>query len=745
MVQSNISTKINYKESKLLEEIDVGHSCSLYEIELLEGSISVAIVLGKARLDKSDVFYCPLYGVGNDKTTQFPIVKMQLGVVEAPIENAIDILGSSKKKTGSIVDVPLEKMGDILLYKFVDLAFLQALDSHPETYHFKIFKPSSPDFSPPPPNNDDKPPKQQAPPNNDDKPQINDEADDIFSIVVSKEKQESIEIIEEILENGPFRNVSGFSRPPFLQEETHRMAQKIKHNYIDSDKNPWIQKFTHNSNYSIIEVESNGDCLFAVVRDAFAHIGKLTDVQKLRALVANQVNDTIYETQHYLYVQIQQEQEQSKKELSQLKKQVNVDKKNLNNDQIKELNDKRIEFNQKVISFNKNKEILSEFKFMKDIHSVEDFRKYILTSNYWADAWAISILEEKLHFKFIILSHEAFNENAIDNVLQCGESSLAENIKPEFYVMTSYSGNHYKLISYNDQKIFTFVEIPYDIKTLIMKKCMERNSGEYNKIPDFRNWKSRFGHHDNDKNDEKPENKNDEKPENKNDEKPENKNDEKPENKNEKPEKNKKNLEQKNKDSEEIRFIYYDHSPSKPLPGKGSGETIPNNLRLNYSQLSAVENWRRMLDDSWEHEDGLFQLDNRKWKSVTHYLLGVQFKKGFPDIYQSFSIDSKTDISQDVELAKKSIVKKNGIVIINGQKQKAIPDSGFHTKIDLDNQILKGRENEQRELAVREKFNQNLELKKILKWTKPAKLMHFIRAQPPEDDIILMSLRELLT
>ena len=63
---------------------------------------------------------------------------------------------------------------------------------------------------------------------------------------------------------------------------------------------------------------------------------------------------------------------------------------------------------------------------------------------------AISTLEHRLNFKFIILSEESYKEDSHDSVLNCGETnSHIEKIgvfKPDYYIITSYSGNIIKLL-----------------------------------------------------------------------------------------------------------------------------------------------------------------------------------------------------------------------------------------------------------------------------------------------------------
>ena len=39
----------------------------------------------------------------------------------------------------------------------------------------------------------------------------------------------------------------------------------------------------------------------------------------------------------------------------------------------------------------------------------------------------------------------------------------------------------------------TFREVPYDMKSLVVNKCLEEDAGEYTHMNDFRNFKTRLG------------------------------------------------------------------------------------------------------------------------------------------------------------------------------------------------------------------------------------------------------------
>jgi hypothetical protein len=696
MVQSNIIPNIHYTETKEVDKVDLGHSTSIYEIEWLNNTIG--IVLGRVRMNKKEVIYCPIYGLTDDEKG-FPVIHSQLGVIESPVELAIDILDNSVN-----TDVNFDSMKSILWYSFVNEEYLRNMNSHPEKYHI-LFRASSPEGPPP----DWQQPKPEPEP----QPQPQQDDDDIFENI---EPSKPMEQIEEELDDGIFRVPRQFQHLPPLEEETAKTAQKLKAEYDLSPKDPWIQKFMKNGNYSLSHESNTADCFFQILVDAFASIGKFTDIHKLRAIVANAMTQAIYQS----YSDIWRERMQNMKELKKLKEELKIKpNKEANREELEKYNVKAHDYNNRVNQFKNDKN--ADYDYMKNVHSLDEFRIFIMTANYWADAVAIEKLERELKFKTIVFNEESFQEEAPDDVmaLQCGDvvSSSSNVVHPEHYIMTSKTDKHYRLIVYKERKILTFRGIPYDVKTLILKKCMENNSGDFNRIPEFDEWKQRFNISANVAT--------------------------APATATPTPTLLKSLSPSVQLFDKDVVFVFYGSSPSKPAPGKGSGETLSAEKRNDYKELALIDNWRRKLDDSWEKPEGsLFQLDNHQWKSVSHYMLGVQYKNGFPDIYTAFSLDSNTDISKDLEAAKKAIHKKTGVITIAGKKGK--PDPGFFNEMNLENIVKQGREIEERQLAVRAKFEQDLELKKTLLLTKNAHLMHFIRAQPPESDLVLMTIRKLL-
>jgi hypothetical protein len=305
--------------------------------------------------------------------------------------------------------------------------------------------------------------------------------------------------------------------------------------------------------------------------------------------------------------------------------------------------------------------------------------------------------------KTIILSEEAFNAGDLDSVMQCGQLNdtdieKSELFKPDYYIMISYTGNHYTLVSYKNKGIFKFREIPFDIKSLIINKCLEKNSGPYYLIPDFKKYKENLGLERDTGEPSEDERIND--------------------------------LYDK-----DITFMFHAKSNKKPKAGKGSGEIIPINRMIEFNKLNKLSDWRRKLNDDWIAP---FTIDGKRWGSVTHYYLGSQYKKGFPDFSKEFSLDSESDISKDVEVA-------YAAVETGKYKKKILRESNITIDPDFFEVGLEPRYKLERERAIEAKFTQNKDLKQVLMETRNAKLISFRRGKEPLLDEQLMKLRKNLS
>jgi predicted NAD-dependent protein-ADP-ribosyltransferase YbiA (DUF1768 family) len=679
MVKSEIVDSIIYNETKIIDPEDKGHDASAYYVEI--NGLDVEVVLGKEKYTnmESNIINFPIYIIINNK------VKERIGIFEIESNRIVGALDDEG-------DMDLNR-GNILIFSYVTSEYIKLLNKDKidieSTDIDNLIKANK------------KIEEEEEQEEEDDE----DDEDDVTSIKNLNEKRTEKKEDDE-LKDGIFIENLEMKKKTTLKEEREKDSKDIKKNYEEKVNSEWINKFLKNNNYGITDNDGGGDCFFASIRDAFELEGKITTIKKLRALLSEKATDDRYMEYKTLYNSLNGELQTIDKDMKDLKKTGRILKKQHDTTDNKNEGLQILDNAKKNLSEYKNKELekieaeqlLEEFEFMRNVTSYEDFKRIIKTSEFWADAWAITTMEEALNIKIIILSEESYYSGDLDSVMLCGQSKDDTNRAPEYYIMVSHTGEHYKLITYKDKGLLKFTELPYDIKMLIVNKCMEKNSGAYYLLKDFRELKMNLGLSSDVG----------------------------------QPEEEDPNYELF--DSRTV-FRFYDKSDPKPKAGKGSGEEIPEDRILEFNVLNndkVMTDWRRKLDDSWKAS---FMLDGKKWATVEHYYYGSQYKKGHPDFYEKFSIDANSELSLDPKKAKAVAIKGKY------EKKKIRPDN---VKPDPDFFEIgpSQRSKIERYEALKAKFTQNIDLKKLLIETKNAKLVNFIRSSPPSIDLELMNVRK---
>jgi hypothetical protein len=484
MVFSKINSQKKYDESKTIDPEDKGYAASVYEQTYFDKDVVVVLGKPKYTFASANIVFYPIYIVSNDNSIQG-----QIGVYEIAQEKALKVLDEEG-------DIDIDRLGEPLFYAFAE-KLVNMYSSSVSEYLSEWDKKAAEKVD----NVDIE-----------DAIELSDDEDEEQTItklnVPTKSKSATVEKAEKILEKGVFTIDANKPTMETFPEETETIANEIKKAYNESSHDKWIQKFMQNKNYGIQDVESNGDCLFAVIRDAFKQIGYHTTVEKLRAIVANAATDEIFQTKRELYIELESKIKECKTEKEKIKKVLEQDMKK----RAQNSSQNKTEFNSVLSEIARLKEKFNEWNSelnetqqlkalylgdMENIDTLEQFREFIMKPRYWADSWAVSILEKELKIKMVIFSELAYKDKSLQSVLNCGEIDpdiQSQNVfKPDYYIMTSYTGNHYTLVTYQKKTIFKFHEIPYHVKIMIVNKCIEKNAGIYYLIQDFRNFKSALG------------------------------------------------------------------------------------------------------------------------------------------------------------------------------------------------------------------------------------------------------------
>ena len=673
MVLSRINSDISYPELKSVDVTDLNMEANLYQLEIRDVDVIIAIGNAKNTFEDKNIIYFPIYLVKHNNKV------IQIGVYEIKASEYLSYMDESN-------NLDIEKMDDPLIYSFAKSAFINKIHLKPDVPLRRIAEKKV-----------DKKSEKEV--------ESDSESDE------APEYNEHYEVPPERADI--FIMTKGIPLPPLLHEETKKQAKDYRDKYHEGPKDSWVQKFMKNKNFTIVDNEGGGDCLFATIRDAFSSIAQQTAVNKIRKKLSSEATDTIfmnYKEQYDMYKSSLVKDTNKIKELEGeylLLKQRFTEVLDRNEQkmistaakEVKKEHDRLVE--EKKISA----QILNEYKFMKGVDTLEAFKSKIKSCNFWADTWAISTLERIMNIKFIVMSSELYKSGDLKNVLQCGQLNdevlqQRGRFTPEFYLIIEHTGSHYKLIGYKKKMIFKFTEIPYDVKKMIVERCMEKNAGPFAIIPDFQKFKAG---------------------------------------------ENKGNSVVKEVDYEDLSesklrglyddnivFQFYSKSVDKKLPGQGSGEKIPKERMKDFAELATIPQWRKKLSNYWVQP---FSLANHQWASVEHYYQASKYKKSYPDFFLSFSLDSGTDLSKDPALAKAAGSK-------SGKFKSELLRPVEVAQVDSD--FFGNRRKKEIYAAQFAKFTQNDDLKQLLLATQDAKLTNFARGQPPVVFDELMLIRDKL-
>lgn len=655
MVLSKLNSNINYPDIKSVNVTDLQKKRQLYKINIFNLDIIIAVGKVLHTYEPRKIIYSPIYLLTEDKKV------FQIGIYEIDIQD--DDINLDKNES---LDLTKYKAAP-LMYKFVDKDLLL-------TFRFD-------------PNNTNT---------------LKNVKEDILII-----ENTDYKIPEE--RNDIFIALREIPIPPLLRTETKEVANDITEKYKEDKNDLWIQKFMKNKYYNLVDNEGSGDCLFLTIRDAFYSIAQQTSVSKLRKRLSNEASQDIFDEYYNFYNTYKENYELDNQKIKDLKEEYTKIKEKFANtiDRNEKNSLLNLSFNVKkehdtyVNKKKLNRELLFEYEFMKGIDSLKKFKELIITCAFWAEQWSISILEIILNIKFIILSNKSFKTGDLDNVLQCGHTNdnLLKNkdiFTPEFYIIVDYDGSHYKLVEYRKKRIFKFSEIPYDIKKIIVKQCMRKNSGIFNLIPDFTNFKNELFPISGGSRNDKPFYQ-------------------------ELSEAKLKGLYNDN-----IVFLFYKNSDNK-LPGKGVGESIPGDMISDFSELSLIPQWRQQLDITWIQP---FKIDGYTWPSVYHYFVANYFKNTNKEFYLQFTSDSQSEISKNIHLVKASISKSGKINNILVRPENVVVDKEYNDE----------RKRKNLYAAQYAKFTQNDDLKHLLLETKNAKLQQSNDSREPDvlEDLMII-------
>lgn len=443
-------------------------------------------------------------------------------------------------------------------------------------------------------------------------------------------------------------------------EEYKRIGKKL------DDK--WINEYLESKKYDIKDVPGDGNCFFTCFVEAYnSHYsikddltGKKLTTQKVRNYLASIADEDLFNHYKLMFSSFSESSQEAGASIAKKKKiheSLKIQIGGTSSLQDKQQLVLRAKSNIEAIGGAKSileasNEMKKEFDYMANITDLNEFKEYIKTNEFYADAWAIPKLEAHYNVKFIIFSQSNYEKKDYTNIILCNETE--ESIQkqgyfdPLMYINVNYSSIiHYDLITHDKnyyKSSFDFIELPYIIKLKIAETCMTRGVGIYNLIKDFNDFALEEGTIIGKQLSSK---------------------EEFSKSVQELKSSEKSDVSDKSLCNQDILIVISSRAAHLEF-GRGNHETISTSLKLAQSsknpakipekhrmlqasgELIKIKDWRKKLDNSWS-QDLKLKIDGKDYASVNEYV------KKNPDNMMK-ALEAKFEQNPDL----KEILKKTG-------------------------------------------------------------------------------------
>lgn len=604
MIPSRIQPeKVQYTENRQIEPIDKKTPLVFFEdFYVLPKSPPIQVAVGKKKHIQG-LYYYHVYAATE---TQF---QTQIGVMEIAEDDYLKSLDKDNE--------PDPSQYRLVLYSFITPKAIRLIEKNQkkdDVISIREFQPVTQ--------------KEPEP----------EEEEDI--LIHPKSRKNTQPSKKRLLKDDPQATQKHILLPTETKEEAERSIQEFK-KYDNQYKNEatWLQSRMKNLHYSVIPVKGDGHCFFHTLVLAFQDIGKITTVEECRQYLSERPSiKKTYQEERQLYIGFMElknnllhTNEGIDQRLTDIHKLLKPPTVLSAEDRIKLEQEK-----QGLIAHKKenvldlqavDKDIQMIVPNMEKIDTLEKYKQYVRTENYWANEWAIEQLENEFKVKILI-----FSKGTDEKKLQFTTVGTLQN--PEYYIMDMFvHGNHYDLVEYRKRRIFTFDELPYSVKCLGIHNRMDK------KIKDFKHFRCELNLGEDDDEDDDDENR---------------------------------------EEGETNSGGGIEPNDTRPILHIGSSKEIDRENSAIFFKLRKNKDWSHQLSDPFLTP---LEIDGHTWNSVTHYVLAGHYKKDSP-FYFEFTKDLGigSPISSFVEVAEKA-AKKPGVYRLKSANKNNSPKSP-HSKIE---------------------------------------------------------------